>query len=165
MVRSDCFLFLRKILGRKIITLQLFPKFVYLVFLKLYLMTSINKWTKMTVLNFKRKFILCSKWLNCSSVRTRGPLLFCTCYGSPSVSVGVWKHLSYFFWKIKYLHEITMLLGHLPRNCNCSIGVFNFTINFCFINQSFACLKAAWRYLQGDSLTNVIHHQLPTYLT
>ena len=50
--------------GPKMITVRLFAKSVYQVFLKLLLMTGINKGVKVTVLNcdFEGKFIFYTKW-------------------------------------------------------------------------------------------------------
>ena len=45
----------------KINTLELFSKCVHLVFMKLYPMTVIKNWFKLTDLNFNRKFLLCPK--------------------------------------------------------------------------------------------------------
>ena len=50
------------------------------IFLKLYLMIGIKKWAKVAVLDFKGKFILCSKWGKWSSNRSRGLYWLCTLY-------------------------------------------------------------------------------------
>ena len=44
------------IFGPKIITSKLFFKSINQIFLKLNLMTGIEKWVKLTVMNFERKF-------------------------------------------------------------------------------------------------------------
>ena len=50
------------IFRHKIKTFELFCKSVHSIFLKLYLMTGIKKWAKVTILDYYGKVLLCLKW-------------------------------------------------------------------------------------------------------
>ena len=95
--------------GSKINIIEHFSKSFYYVFLELYLITDIRKWTKVAVLDFEGKFILYSKcdksatYYNQGSIVTLHLFILCYMFQYNAILIGSSRvHISY-IWIFKYI--------------------------------------------------------------